>query len=315
MNAQDVAPTAFPPLPALLSAALVARDYLTATPVQLAVLEPEAADRDLLVSAQTGSGKTVAYGLALATTLLGDAERLGQAGPPAVLVIAPTRELAMQVHSELTWLYAKAGGKIVACVGGMDARREARALDAGCHIVVGTPGRLKDHIERGQLDISELKAVVLDEADEMLDLGFRDDLEFMLEAMPASRRTLLFSATIPRDIANLARSYQRNALRVDTLVKNQPHGDIDYRAIRIAPNEIEHGVVNVLRFYEDGASIVFCHTRAAVRHLHAALVERGFGAVALSGELTQSERSHALQALRDGRAKVCVATDVAARGL
>jgi ATP-dependent RNA helicase DeaD len=194
-------------------------------------------------------------------------------------------------------------------------RREARALADGCHIVVGTPGRLRDHLERGRLDTSKMRVVVLDEADEMLDLGFREDLEFILDATPEERRTLLFSATLPKNIVALARRYQRDAHRIDTLVQNQPHGDIDYRALRIAPNEVEHAVVNVLRFYESRGAMVFCHTREAVRHLHASLLERGFLAVALSGELTQSERSHALQALRDGRARVCVATDVAARGI
>ncbi|MCW3476354.1 DEAD/DEAH box helicase [Limobrevibacterium gyesilva] len=305
----------FPAINPALARALAARDYAEPTPVQEAVLQTHAAGQDLLVSAQTGSGKTVAYGLAFADTLLGEAERLQRAAEPLALVIAPTRELAMQVHAELSWLYDQAGGTVIACVGGMDARREQRALAAGCHIVVGTPGRLRDHLERGQLDTSKLRVVVLDEADEMLDLGFREDLTFILDATPAERRTLLFSATIARDIAALARQYQRHAVRIDTLVQNQPHGDIEYRALRIAPNEIEHAVVNVLRFYEVPATLVFCATRDGVRHLHASLQERGFAAVALSGELSQTDRTHALQAIRDGRARVCVATDVAARGL
>lgn len=139
------------------------------TPVQVAVLEGEADGRDLLVSAQTGSGKTVAYGLAMAPTLLGDAETLGKADAPLALVVAPTRELALQVHRELTWLYEHAGARVVSCVGGMDPKAEARQLNFGAHIVVGTPGRLRDHLERGRLRIGDLNAVVLDEADEMLD--------------------------------------------------------------------------------------------------------------------------------------------------
>lgn len=305
----------FPSSHPALERALAARAYLEPTPVQAAVLAADAADRDLLVSAQTGSGKTVAFGLAMASTLLGDAERFQRRSQPLALIVAPTRELAMQVHSELTWLYAESGANVVACVGGMDARREARQLADGAHIVVGTPGRLRDHLERGHLDAAELRVVVLDEADEMLDLGFREDLEFILEATPASRRTLLFSATIAREIANLAKTYQQDALRIDTLLKNQAHGDIEYLALRVAPTDIDHAIVNVLRFHEAKAALVFCHTREAVRHLHASLSERGFAAVALSGELSQSERTHALQALRDGRARVCVATDVAARGL
>jgi ATP-dependent RNA helicase DeaD len=305
----------FPIKNASLQLALSERGYTEPTAVQLAVLREDAEDRDLLVSAQTGSGKTVAYGLAFATTILGEAERLPSPAQPLVLVIAPTRELAIQVHGELSWLYEKAGGIVVSCVGGMDARREQRALAAGCHIVVGTPGRLQDHLNRGSLKLSALQVVVLDEADEMLDLGFKDELEFILKAAPESRRTLLFSATIAKEIAALARQYQQDALRIDTVARNQPHADIEYRAIRVAGHEIEHGLVNLLRFHEARGSLVFCATREAVRRLHGRLLERGFAVVALSGELSQSERNTALQSLRDGRARVCIATDVAARGL
>jgi ATP-dependent RNA helicase DeaD len=305
----------FPATNPSLERALADKGYNDPTPVQGAVLEPDALDRDLLVSAQTGSGKTVAYGLAMASTLLGDAERFEAPREPLALIIAPTRELALQVNRELIWLYGPAGARVASCVGGMDVRREQRALADGCHIVVGTPGRLRDHLERGRLDTSKMRVVVLDEADEMLDLGFREDLEFILDATPEGRRTLLFSATLPKNIVALARRYQRDAHRIDTLVQNQPHGDIEYRALRIAPNEVEHAVVNVLRFYESRGAMVFCHTREAVRHLHASLLERGFLAVARPGARNHSERSHALQALRDGRARVCVATDVAARGI
>jgi ATP-dependent RNA helicase DeaD len=304
----------FPLLHPALQRALSDQGYSEPTPVQEAVLAAEPG-RDLLVSAQTGSGKTVAFGLAAGAELLGEAEAFGEAGAPLALVIAPTRELAQQVQRELTWLYGPARARVCACVGGMDPRREQRALAAGCHIVVGTPGRLRDHLERGALDISTLRIVVLDEADEMLDLGFREDLEFILDAAPTERRSLLFSATLAKEITGLARRYQRDALRIDTTTRSQPHGDIEYRAVRVAPNDVEHAVVNVLRYFESPGALVFCATREGVRRLHGKLVERGFSAVALSGELSQNERSHALQALRDGRARVCVATDVAARGL
>ncbi|MDD1516347.1 MULTISPECIES: DEAD/DEAH box helicase [Bradyrhizobium] len=305
-------------LPALtppLARALAERNYDSLTPVQLAVLAHEATSRDLLVSAQTGSGKTVAYGLAIAKNILDDAEQFARAAAPLALIVAPTRELALQVQRELAWLYGHAGGRVVSCVGGMDPRREQRELAAGAHIVVGTPGRLCDHLRRGRLDISELAAVVLDEADEMLNLGFREDMEFILETTPQARRTLLFSATFPRGIVALARQYQRDAFRIEVAGDEGGHADIEYRAIRIAPADVEHAVVNVLRFYEAPSALVFCSTRDAVRHLQAALLERGFSVVALSGELTQNERTLALQSLRDGRARVCVATDVAARGI
>ncbi len=298
-----------------LARALAERNFDQLTQVQTAVLADEAAGRDLLVSAQTGSGKTVAYGLAVATNLLDGAERFERAAAPLALIVAPTRELALQVHRELAWLYQYADARVVSCVGGMDPRREQRELAAGAHIVVGTPGRLCDHLRRGRLDVSELKAIVLDEADEMLDLGFREDMEFILEATPEDRRTLLFSATLPRGIVALAKEYQRSAFRVEVAGEEGGHADIEYRAIRIAAGDVEHAVVNILRFYESPSALVFCNTREAVRHLQATLLERGFSVVALSGELTQNERTMALQALRDGRARVCVATDVAARGI
>ncbi|MBB3312070.1 ATP-dependent RNA helicase DeaD [Rhizobium sp. BK196] len=298
-----------------IAKALQKRGYTELTPVQKAMLDPALAESDALVSAQTGSGKTVAFGLALAPTLLEGAERFAPAGAPLALVIAPTRELALQVKRELEWLYEMAGAVIVSCVGGMDIRSERRALERGAHIVVGTPGRLCDHIRRHALDMSELKAAVLDEADEMLDLGFREDLEFILEAAPDERRTLMFSATVPAAIAKLAKSYQRDAVRISTQAEEKQHIDIEYRALVVSPSDRENAIINVLRYYEARNAIVFCSTRAAVNHLTARFHNRNFNVVALSGELTQNERSHALQAMRDGRARVCIATDVAARGI
>ncbi|MCC8235421.1 DEAD/DEAH box helicase [Pinisolibacter aquiterrae] len=306
---------AFPLASPALDRALVKRNYDEPTPVQAAVLAAETRGRDLLVSAQTGSGKTVAYGLALGADLLGETETFGPAGQPQALVIAPTRELALQVERELAWLFEETEARIVPCVGGMDPRAERRRLHMGSHIVVGTPGRLRDHIERGGLDLSAMRAVVLDEADEMLDMGFREDLEFILEATPKERMTLLFSATLPKTIVQLATRYQRDALRIAVAGAERGHADIEHQAIRVAPKEIEAAVVNLLRFHESPAAIVFANTREAVRHIQATLQERGFQAVALSGELGQHERNQALQALRDGRARVCVATDVAARGI
>src|SRR4051812_24271814 len=191
--------------PEPLALALGTRGYETPTPVQEAVLQPEAHGRDLLVSARTGSGKTVAFGLALSPDLL----PLPKAGKPICLVIAPTRELAHQVARELGWLYASA--RIATCVGGADVGGELRALKSGAQVVVGTPGRLVDRLERGSLQLDSLRALVLDEADEMLDLGFRDELERILGAAPAQRRTLLFSATIPAEIERLARKYTKDA--------------------------------------------------------------------------------------------------------
>ena len=305
----------FSGIPEALQSALTSRGYAAPTPVQSAVLAEDAAGRDLLVSAQTGSGKTVAFGLSIAPELLGGADRLPPPGAPLAIVVAPTRELALQVKAELTWLYAPAGGRIASGVGGMDPIAEKRQLLAGAHIIVGTPGRLCDHLERGNLKPDALRVVVLDEADEMLDLGFREELEAILDRLPPERRTLMFSATVPRAIAALAKSYQRDALRLEVGGGGEAHGDITYRAMLVAPHEIERAVVNLLRLENPPLAMVFCATRAAVARLHGNLAERGFPAVALSGELTQAERLRALQALRDGRSRVCVATDVAARGI
>ncbi len=298
-----------------LGLALEKRGYTELTPVQLAMLAPDLAEQDALVSAQTGSGKTVAFGIALAPQLLAGADRFGYVPAPLALIVAPTRELALQVQRELQWLYAETGANIASCVGGMDYRTEKRALDRGAHIVVGTPGRLRDHIERGSLDMTGLRAAVLDEADEMLDLGFREDLEFILQSSPEDRRTLMFSATVSKPIATLAQSYQRNAVRIATAGERRQHVDIEYRALQVAAGDRENAIINVLRFYEAKNALVFCSTRAAVNHLMARFNNRGFAVVALSGELSQNERTHALQAMRDGRARVCIATDVAARGL
>jgi ATP-dependent RNA helicase DeaD len=247
--------------------------------------------------------------------LLGEALRFTSAGAPVALIVTPTRELALQVHRELSWLYADTGARITTCVGGMDPSRERNALRQGVHIVVGTPGRLCDHLERGALVLARLQAAVLDEADEMLDMGFREDLERILDASPAERRTLMFSATIPKEIATLAKRYQKTALRIATSSEADRHVDIEYQAVPIVPRERDLAVVNLLRYHEGVGALVFCATRDGTTRLAANLNERGFSVVALSGELSQRERNLALQSLRDGRARVCVATDVAARGL
>jgi len=307
--------TALPPLPAPILTALADKGYESLTSVQEAVLADGLAGRDLLVSAQTGSGKTLAFGLALAGELI---EADGTMAPPATpraLIIAPTRELALQVGRELEWLYAPAGAVIAHCVGGMDSRAERRALDRGAHVVVGTPGRLRDHLERGALDPSTLGAVVLDEADEMLDLGFREDLEFMLAKLPVPRRTLMFSATLSPDITRLAQTFMTEPARVATENRRSAHADIAYQALVVEPTDQETAIVNVLRYHEARNALVFCKTRAMVNHLTARFHNRGFAVVPLSGELAQEERTRALQSLRDGRARVCVATDVAARGI
>lgn len=306
----------FSGLPETLSLALSQRGYTGLTPVQLAVSDAALAGKDLLVSAQTGSGKTVGFGLAMAGDLLDAQGRFDRPAAPLAVVIAPTRELALQVRREFDWLFAHAGIVTASAVGGMDTRTERRALDRGAHIVVATPGRLRDHAASGAIDLSNLRTLVLDEADEMLDMGFAEDLEYIFERTPESRRTLMFSATVPRGIAKLAQTFQKeDAHRLKVGDPEAQHSDITYHALNVAPSDTEKAIVNVLLYHDAQTAIVFANTRSMVARLTAKLSNRGFAVVSLSGELSQTERTNAMQALRDGRAHVCVATDVAARGI
>ena len=311
-----------------LAEAIAARGYQTATPVQVAVLESKVQGRDLLVSSQTGSGKTLAFGSLIAQTLLGDgATALGDgqeaASParrvrrPSTLVIAPTRELANQVRAELDWLFARTPLRAAAFTGGSDIRRDLKSLHAGVDLVVGTPGRLVDLLTRKALHLEEVKVVVLDEADEMLDMGFHEDLQTILGAATARTRTHMFSATVPRPILSLAAHYQKDAARIDarSLGEAPTHQDIRHVAYLTAMGDRGKAVVNVLRNNPDERDIVFGTTREGVADLHRELVRQGFRAVVLSGDRAQAERNRALAALRAGEARILVATNVAARGL
>lgn len=295
-------------IPAALALALAARGHASLTEAQRAVLDPEAEGRDIVLSARTGAGKTVAFGLALAPVLLG-----GEAGrAPRALVVAPTRELARQAAGELGWLYGRTDVRITLCAGGTDPRPERRALRAGCDLAIGSPGRLRDHLARGALDLSRIEAVVIDEADDMLDLGFRAELEALLQATPAGRRTLMVSATIGPKVLALASVYQRDPLHIAVAGAPAP---LRFEAVAVAPAEREGTVANLLRLHEAPGAIVFCARREAVAALAERLRAQGFRVVALSGALPQRERDAALAAMRSGQARVCVATDLAARGL
>lgn len=300
-------------LPEALALALAARGFVSLTSVQRAVLAPAARGRDLLVSAPTGSGKTLALGIALHAALAVALAGAGGAGPRA-LVVAPTRELARQLAGELGWLYAGAGLRVRLCTGGAPSRLERRALRAGCEVVVGTPGRLCDHLARGALDLSGLAALALDEADDMLDLGFRPEVEALLAAAAGRERTLMVSATLGPRAEALAAAHLSDPLRLEAAGHGAPDA-LRIEAVAVAQAGREAAVVNLLRFHEAEGALVFCARREGVAALAARLQARGFQVVALSGALPQRERDAALAALRSGRARVCVATDLAARGL
>src|SRR5262245_40254010 len=262
----------------------------------------------------------------MADSLLPAGETHVPHGPnPIALVIVPTRELAVQVREELRWLFASAHPRLASFTGGTPVMGDLKALQRGVDLVIGTPGRLVDLLRRQRLQLADLRVVVLDEADEMLDLGFREDLEKLLQAAPAERRTLLLSATLPSEIRALARRYQREAVAIDPRKadgagagpgpRSAAHEDITHRAHLIAGGDRLAAVVNVLRGEESTRAIVFCTTREGVAEMHAALVGRGFTATAISGDRAQAERDRALEQLRRGDARVLVATNVAARGL
>jgi ATP-dependent RNA helicase DeaD len=302
-----------------LAGALEQRGFQRLTPVQEAVLDPALADRDLRVTSQTGSGKTVAIGFALRELV----QRTPAASPsgsrgsarPRALVVAPTRELAKQVEEELRWLFAPLGAKVASATGGASYQDERRALAASPSVVVGTPGRLLDHLSRGAIDPSELGAVVLDEADRMLDLGFREDLEAILGYAPEGHRTHLISATFPHDVRKLADQVQIDPAHVEGTPLGAANADIDHVVHLVDPRERVDAIVNLLLMYPDEQTLVFARTRADVARIARELGADGFAVSSISGEMEQPARNRALADFKRGKLRVLVATDVAARGI
>jgi len=299
-----------------LAGALEARGFVTLTPVQLAVLDPKLAGRDLRVTSQTGSGKTVAIGLAV-RDVAADAAPASSGGiaRPRVLVIAPTRELAKQVEEELGWLFAPLGARVASVTGGASYRDERRALGAGPAVVVGTPGRLLDHLNRGGVDTSAIRAVVLDEADRMLDMGFREDLRAILALTPPERLTHLMSATFPREVRALADDVQRDPAFVEATPLGSANADIAHVVHLVDARHRVDAIVNLLLSTPDAQTLVFARTRADVARIARELSDAGFRVSSLSGEMDQPERNRALAAFKRGALHALVATDVAARGI
>ncbi len=309
-----MSPDAFSDVLPPLARALVRHGFEALTPVQQAVLNPELAGRDLRISSRTGSGKTVALGLVVAPGLVESA-----AAPsvgPRVLLVAPTRELAAQIGKELQWLYAELKINVCVVTGGTSVTAEHRALSRKPTVVVGTPGRLCDHLNRGLLDLSNVEAVVLDEADQMLDLGFREPLELLLGSLTKEGcRTHLVSATFPRAVLALAARYQNNALSVMGSEFEAAHSDITYVAHVVHPRERYAALVNVLLTAPDERALIFVRTRADAAGVAGRLANDGFRAAALSGEMAQAERTRTLEAFRAGTITALVCTDVASRGI
>ena len=307
----------FANLPDPISSALTERGFTELTAVQKAVVDAESQGRDLRISSQTGSGKTVAIGIALASQFIerlknpvpkkgAEAKDSKKSGPPrkprssaahpSALVIVPTRELAAQVREELKWLYANLRGlKVEVVTGGTSIEMERRALARGPGLVVGTPGRLLDHMRNHALDCDSIEHVILDEADQMLDMGFREELEGILEQLPESRASHLMSATFPGAVVSLAKRYQKNGLKIEGTRLGVANADI--------------------RLAGDSRCLLFDNRRVDATELAEKLASDGFGAAPFSGELPQAQRTRTLAAFRSGTFNILVSTDVAARGI
>ena len=302
----------FGELSAPLRSALERRGFTELTPVQEAVLAAEADGRDLQISSQTGSGKTVALGFVLAPALF--TERSGR-GPQA-LIIVPTRELAAQVCEELRWLLAGLEGTQVASVtGGTPVYRDKQTLAKRPRVLVGTPGRLLDHIKSGTLQLGGVRELILDEADQMLDMGFREDLEAILDATEDPRRTHLVSATFPDAALRLAQRYQHDPFSIEGTRLGAANENITHEGYLVRHGERYDALVHLLLQAEGERTLVFVERRMEALEVAERLADDGFAAQPLSGELVQTQRDRTLAAFRSGRATVLVATDVAARGL
>ena len=283
--------------------------YLHMTPIQAASLPPALAGKDLIAQASTGSGKTAAFGLALLSSL--NPRCFGV----QALVLCPTRELADQVSEEIRRLArGQENIKVVTLCGGVPLRGQAQSLSHGAHIVVGTPGRVMDHLERQHLALDQLNTLVLDEADRMLDMGFFEDIATVARQCPTTRQTLLFSATYPEGIAKLGQQFMKAPQQI-TVQAQHSDSKIEQRWYEVKSSERLHAVSQLLQHFRPDSSIAFCNTKQQCRDLVAVLQAQGFSALALFGELEQRERDQVLVQFANRSISVLVATDVAARGL
>ncbi|MBC8071243.1 MAG: DEAD/DEAH box helicase, partial [Deltaproteobacteria bacterium] len=301
-----------PAIPEALRAALIRRGFDELTSVQRAVLEPEALERNLRISSQTGSGKTLALGFVISRDLIGEL-------PPRALlaiVVTPTRELAMQVKEELSWLFADLPGvRVEAVTGGTDIQRERTVLRRAPAVLVATPGRLLDHIRRSSIDCKFVRQLVLDEADRMLDMGFREDLEAIVEALPVERKSHLVSATFPPQVRKLADKVQADAMHLQGTTLGSANADIEHVAMLVERGDDYAALVNALLLAPGERVLMFVERRADTTGLADRLTADGFAAQAFSGELSQPQRTRTLEAFRNGVVDILVSTDVAARGI
>lgn len=289
---------------------LSAVDYPTPSPIQVETIPHLMEGRDLIGQAQTGTGKTAAFALPLLARLDLNA-RL-----PQVLVLAPTRELAMQVAESIEKYGVNMKGvKVANLYGGAEYRDQIRALRSGAQVIVGTPGRVMDHMRRGSLDLSELKTLVLDEADEMLRMGFIDDVEWVLEQVPAERQIVLFSATMPDAIRRIAQRHLKNPKEVRIAAKTRTADTVSQRVWMVGGLSKQEALIRILEAEDTDGVIIFTRTKATAADLAEFLNKRGLRACALHGDMAQNQREQAVDRLKRGSLDILAATDVAARGL
>ncbi len=284
--------------------------FVEATPIQKKAIPLIMEGRDLLGQAQTGTGKTAAFGIPIAQRLPADSPSV------QALILSPTRELAVQIAEEVHEITLFSGHKVLPVYGGQRIDRQITALKKGVQVVVGTPGRILDHLGRGTLDLSEVKMLVLDEADMMLDMGFIPDIRRILRQCSKERQTLLFSATIPSDIERIAREYMKNPEKVSVVPETMTLEETEQIFYEVPEDEKIDALMRLLDFEEEGASaIIFCRTKRNVDRLARKLKARGYDVEGLHGDLTQAQRDQIMQGFRDQRFSYLVATDVASRGL
>ena len=283
--------------------------FTAPTPIQQAVIPPIVAGRDVIGQAQTGTGKTAAYGLPLLHRL--DRQHRGV----QALVLAPTRELAIQVAAALQQYGRGLGTNVLALYGGQSYQQQLRSLRERVEVVVGTPGRLLDLMEQGNLDLGGVRTVVLDEADEMLSMGFVEDIESILDRIPPERQTLLFSATISRRVLGLSKRYLRDPETVSVTPEQLTGASIEQRYYLVNPQDKVAALTRLIEMETIDSALVFARTRLGTGELANQLSTRGYAAEALNGDLSQDARIQVLNRFRAGQVKVLVATDVAARGL
>lgn len=278
-------------------------------PIQAQAIMPMLEGRNVIGQAQTGTGKTAAFGVPMIERVNFDNKKVQG------MVLTPTRELAVQVADHISRIGKYTPLKVLAVYGGVPIQRQVDALKRGVHVIVGTPGRVIDHIERGNLDMSTVRMVVLDEADRMLDMGFREDIEYILSRVPAERQTSLFSATIDQNVMSLCDRYMKNPEKI--LVNRdelEASGIIQYY-VRVDSRNKFRILVKILKENHVGRAIIFCRTRKGASVLANRLRLKGYYASPLHGGFTQAQREAVLEAFRDGRTPLLVATDLAARGL